>query len=93
MTANFSKAKILSQYLTVFKNDADAIVGGIVTRDGKGMEIDTATTAECVEEKRFFGDCKCRPVLNETAGFVQIAGEDDCPTHGFQETGDDDVEF
>lgn len=73
----------LSDKFTVHKAPSGLIVGGTVRRDDKELMLTADGARDLVKDKRFFGACICRPIINLTAGFVQVGGEDDCPVHGF----------
>ncbi len=83
--------EILSNYLPIQRDQSKTINGAVITRGDKSMELAASTAQEYLGEKRFFGDCKCRPVVNEIAGFVRVAGEDDYPVHGY--TSDDELRW
>lgn len=73
----------LSDKFTVHKAPNGLIVGGTVRRDDKELMMTADGARDLVSDKRFFGNCTCRPIINLTAGLCQVGGEDDCPVHGF----------
>ena len=57
--------EILSEYLTVLKDDEDQVTGAIVMREGKGMNLAANDARGLIQEGRFFDKCQCRPIITQ----------------------------